>query len=699
MRQESYGRWAPTGLENAAGHWAWWRGPALAAVLVAALLGADRAGMLPAAPESAVLPLSDWLSATLAWVARTFKPLLRSFSAGLTWPLEAVRALLLWLPWPSVILLAAALGYRARGFRLALGCALALGFVVITGYWPRTAVTLSLLALAVPAAVITGLALGILAYRSPAVARLLAPVLDLMQTVPTLAYLLPILVLFGIGPVVGVVASAVYSIPPMVRATSLGLRRVPPEMVEAGVSAGSTPNQLLAWVLLPAALPTVLVGLNQTIMASLSMVVIASMVAGVDDLGIAVYQTMKLAKFGQSMMAGSVIVIVAVVLDRVSRAFAEPVVRLRAEPGRLWLTVAAAFAVLLLFSELMPILRTFPEALVVRPAPLFDAALNELTRVAFPVTSAVKTWTLYHVLLPLKLGLPASIRPAWWGFSMSPLVTMTYLLAIGAVCAMLMAARRRHAAIAVAAAALFYYLGLVAAPWPVTVAVAALVGWAAGGVRLALLALGTLGFILLTGGWAKAMVSLQLCAAGAGLAFIVGSALGIWAALDRRVAAVVGPLCDMLQTMPVFVFLIPAVMIFLVGEFTALVAIVLYSIAPAIRFAEVGIQRVPAELVEAARMMGVDRWQLLWQVQLPVALPEFALGLNQTVMMALAMVVVASLVGAPGLGQEVMIALSEADSGRGLIAGVNIALLAILLDRLLQAWSAQANQRLGPNRD
>ena len=191
------------------------------------------------------------------------------------------------------------------------------------------------------------------------------------------------------------------------------------------------------------------------------------------------------------------------------------------------------------------------------------------------------------------------------------------------------------------------------------------------------------------------MISLQLSAVGVTVSFLLGSAIGFWAATNDRVSAVIRPVCDTLQTMPIFVFLIPAVMVFLVGEFTALVAIVLYAVVPPIRYAELGIRNVPAELTEAARMMGVTRWQMLWQVQLPVALPEIALGLNQTIMMALAMVVVASLVGAPGLGQDVMVALSQANSGRGLVAGLSVAMLAIVFDRILQAWSARRKRALG----
>ena len=136
-------------------------------------------------------------------------------------------------------------------------------------------------------------------------------------------------------------------------------------------------------------------------------------------------------------------------------------------------------------------------------------------------------------------------------------------------------------------------------------------------------------------------------------------------------------------------------MVFLVGEFTALIAIIMYAIVPSIRYTEHGMRNVPVEIVEAARMMGASRRQLLWQVQLPVAAPEIALGLNQTIMMALAMVIVASLVGAQGLGSDVMVALSRADPGRGLVAGLCVALIAIVADRTLQAWAATRKRALG----
>ncbi|MBA3519601.1 MAG: ABC transporter permease subunit [Rhizobiales bacterium] len=676
-----------------------WIGPALAAVAALLVLVAAERGLIRPAPSEAVVPLADWLSAALSWFSASFRGLFRGMAALLAWPLEYFRIALTWLPWPTLILICAAIGYVAGGLRLALFCAAALSYTVVTGLWEPTAVTLSLIAVAVPLSAMTGLLLGILAFRSRTAWRVLEPILDLMQTIPTLAYLLPILALFGIGPMVAVVASAIYAIPPMVRAVVHGLQRVPPDIVESGTMSGSTRRQLLTWVLLPSAMPTVLLGLNQTIMAGLSMVVIASMVGGVSDIGIEVYQTMKQAKFGQSILAGAVIALLAMMMDRVSRGLA---LRGDGRDGSTWrpsravvIALAAAIVATAALASAVPALRSYPQDWIVYPAPLLDSALESFTRVAFPVTSALKSWTVAFVLMPLKIGLPQAIRPSVWGIEMSDAVTYAYAALIAAGCLLLVLASLRRLAISLAVLAVFYYFGTTGTPWLLTIGLISALGYWVGGWRLGLLAVGGMTFILLTGSWERAMISLQLTAVGVTVSFVLGSAIGFWAAGNDRVSAIVRPICDTLQTMPIFVFLIPAVMVFLVGEFTALVAIVLYAIVPPIRYGELGIRNVPGELTEAARMMGVTRWQMLWQVQLPVALPEIALGLNQTIMMALAMVVVASLVGAPGLGQDVMVALSQANAGRGLVAGLCIAMLAIVFDRIIQSWSAERKLALG----
>jgi glycine betaine/proline transport system permease protein len=596
------------------------------------------------------------------------------------------------------VLICACLGYLASGWRLAAFCTVALLYIVVTGYWEKTALTLASVLVAVPLSVFFGLMIGIWGFRSRAARRAIEPALDLMQTIPFFSYLIPILVLFGIGPVVGMTASAIYAIPPMVRNVMLGLERVPPDIVESGLMSGSNGRQLLWWVQLPSSLPTILIGINQTVMAGLSMVVIAAMVGGVDDIGLEVYNTMRQAKFGQSLLAGLVIALLAMITDRISRGFAskqQDAAGGRGADRRVILVALGAIIAVIVLAAFVPALHSYPEAWVFYPAGAMNDALDWFTRTFFTLTSALKAWTTYYLMLPLKIGLVGSVRPSFWGFAMGPAVTATFAGLAALLC--LMAARIGGWGWALSAAvlAIFYYHGTTGVPWPAFMLLTGVLAWQVGGLRILTLTLASLLFILVAGMWTGAMISVELSAVGVLFSFGLGSGLGIWAAVDDRVSAFLRPICDTLQTMPIFVFLIPAIMVFLVGEFTALVAIVMYAIVPSIRYTEHGIRNVPAEIVEAATAMGTTRRQRLWQVQLPLALPEIMLGLNQTIMMALAMVVVAALVGARGLGEQVMIALNQANSGTGIVSGLAIAGLAIVTDRIIQSWSSSRKKALG----
>jgi len=191
------------------------------------------------------------------------------------------------------------------------------------------------------------------------------------------------------------------------------------------------------------------------------------------------------------------------------------------------------------------------------------------------------------------------------------------------------------------------------------------------------------------------MVSVYLCGISVVIASAIGLPIGIWAARRERVHEIVQVVIDTLQTLPSFVYLIPVVMLFRVGDFSAMIAIVAYALVPTIRYTDHGIRQVPAPLIEAARAFGCTRRQILWRVQLPIALPEIMLGINQTIMMALAMLVITALVGTRDLGQEVYIALTKADTGRGVVAGVCVAFIAIIADRLISAWANRKKKELG----
>jgi glycine betaine/proline transport system permease protein len=232
-------------------------------------------------------------------------------------------------------------------------------------------------------------------------------------------------------------------------------------------------------------------------------------------------------------------------------------------------------------------------------------------------------------------------------------------------------------------------------PWAGVAGIVALAGWSLGGARLAALTGGLAVMIAITGQWEKAMITVYLCGIAALLACLIGIPIGIFSAERERLWKGVEIAIDTLQTLPSFVYLMPAVMLFRVGDFTALIAVVAYAVAPAIRYTAHGLRQVDPQLVEAGRASGCTPWQLLTKIKLKLALPEILLGLNQTIMLALSMLVITALVGTRDLGQEVYIALTKADTGRGLVAGLSVAAIAIIADRLITAGASRMRRRLG----
>ena len=238
-------------------------------------------------------------------------------------------------------------------------------------------------------------------------------------------------------------------------------------------------------------------------------------------------------------------------------------------------------------------------------------------------------------------------------------------------------------------------LFMLSMPWLGVVAMMGAAGWYLGGLRLALVVIGFTGFIAVVGMWEKAMISVYLIGVSVVIASLIGIPVGIWAAGNERAHKVIQVVIDTMQTLPSFVYLIPVIMLFAIGNFSAMVAVVLYAVVPAIRFTDHGIRRVPPSLVEAARAAGCSRFQILRKVQLPLALPEIMLGVNQTLMMGLSMLIITALVGTRDLGQETLIALSRVDPGRAVTAGLCVAAIAMTADRLINAWAKRRKAELG----
>lgn len=641
---------------------------------------------LTAFPKDWVLPLAAAVNVVTDAVLPVLQPTFRAASAMLDWPMRAVRQGLVWLPWPAVMLAVAALALKAGGVRLAIYAVLALAYMLVAGYWPQSMSTLSLVILAVPISATAGFGLGVLGYRHKHVKPALQAALDLMQTVPAFAYLIPLLLLFGFGPVVGLIASALYATPPMVRNTMLGLESVPEAITEAGLMSGCTRRQQFWQVSMPTAMPQILVGFNQTTMAALSMVIVTAIIGGFEDIGWEVLSSMRKAEFGQSILSGLVIALMAILIDRTTMGFAKGA---GGTTGRFrrWLP-----AVLLLAVALALVIRIlWPEATLLPQSGLRGHAgeankwLLGLVRDYGWLFDGIRNGTLYALLLPLRIGISGAASPAIWGFALTPALTLAYAVAVAAASLTLGRRFGWRPAAAIALAGLLLYTGFLGFPWPAFILAAALLAYQVSGIRLALFAAGGFTLILMAGLWGALVQSLYLCVLAVLMCLVIGGALGVLAAASDRFSAAIKPICDALQTMPQFVFLIPALMLFKVGEFTALIAIMLYAVVPPIRYVEHGLRHVRSDVVEAVQQMGATRSQTLFQAKLPLAAPVIMLGLNQTIMAALSMLAIAALVGTRDLGQQVYVALGKADAGMGLVAGLAIAFLAILADRIIQA--------------
>jgi glycine betaine/proline transport system permease protein len=231
-------------------------------------------------------------------------------------------------------------------------------------------------------------------------------------------------------------------------------------------------------------------------------------------------------------------------------------------------------------------------------------------------------------------------------------------------------------------------IGLLSLPFWLVILVAVVVGGRRLGWKFGLFVALALTLIVVTGFWLQTMVTLALTLSATTISLIFGIPLGIWCARAQRVNAIVRPMLDFMQTMPAFVYLIPAAMLFGLGRVPGIIATVIFAMPPVVRLTSLGIRQVSAEQVEAGNAFGCTSTQLLFKVQLPIAMPTIMAGVNQTIMMALSMVIIASMVGAGGLGNDVLSSIQRLDIGLGFESGLAVVLLAIILDRLTESFGA-----------
>lgn len=271
-------------------------------------------------PEFFRVPLADWIDAVMAWVLSNWGVVFDAIGDAILYMLLSIERFLLWLPWFVIVLLVGIIAWRA--IRLWWAGLIMASFLVLIGsfgYWDLSMMTLAIIIAAVILSLGIGIPTGIVMARSNLVESIIRPILDAMQTMPSFVYLIPALMLFGLGKVPAVFATIIYAVPPVIRLTNVGIRQVPPSVIEAARAFGSSARQILFEVQLPLAIPSIMVGINQTTMMALAMVVIASMI-GARGLGLEVLLSINRIEVGRGFEAGLSIVLLAIIIDRITHA-------------------------------------------------------------------------------------------------------------------------------------------------------------------------------------------------------------------------------------------------------------------------------------------------------------------------------------------------------------------------------------------
>ncbi|WP_371645804.1 ABC transporter permease subunit [Streptomyces sp. NBC_00597] len=544
--------------------------------------------------------------------------------------------------WLGVVAL---VGYASWVFGNVRVAALAVaGFVLfgLQGLWRESMDTLALTLAAVLVSLLIGIPLGVWAGLSDRVYRLATPVLDFMQTMPTFVYLAPLTLFFLIGPASATIATLIFATPPAVRITAHAIRSVPAATVEAAQSLGATRGQTLATVLLPLSKRTVVLGVNQTIMAALSMVTIAALIDA-PGLGKTVVKALETLDVGTAFNAGLAIVVLAVLLDRVTTAASEEDARRRGgrrDRRRRPLLLAGA----VLTGGCVWLSHTYVWAAQ------FPAGSGVGAAIARTADSAT-AWAQGGFA-----GVTGAVRD---------LVTTLLLNPFEAL--------------------------LTGSPWWLVGAVVVALGALTGGPRVAATAAACVALIVGTGLWRDSMTTLASSLVATVIVLALGVVVGVWMGRSALADRLVRPVLDAGQTMPAFVYLVPFLALFGASRFTAIVAAIVYAAPVTVKIIADGVRGVPLDTVEAAVSAGSGTWQIITKVQLPMARGALALATNQGLVYVLSMVVVGGLVGAGALGYDVVAGFSQGQLyGKGLAAGLAIVLLGVMFDRITQAAAHRA---------
>lgn len=557
------------------------------------------------------------------------------------------------LPWTVVAGSAITLGYALSGRWLAILVGIATSYIAIFGQWEPAMETLSFVLIAAPASVLLGVCLAVIAFKSRAVENALMPLLNVAQTMPHFSYLVPVTVFFGVGDHAGAIATVIFATPPMIRLTLLGLKGVSPEVLEAGQMNGCNKVQLMFKVLIPTARHDILVGVNQVIMQCLAMAVIASFI-GAKGLGFNLLLALNQLRIGQALELGICIVLIAVVLDKLSLGWANKQIDYFAdlsfvERNKYALIMAAilmggivlAFFGKLIFGDGINYFYLIPHNQGLTTENFWQSGVDWMVDNWYSSLQAFNTGLIVNVLVPMKnayLGMP---------------VSATFVLVMG-------------------------------------------IAYIVGGIRSALIVGGLLLFIASTEWWDRALITAYMATFGVIVSATIGLITGSLCAQNKFATKAILLLCDTLQTFPSFIYLIPVIMLFGVTDTSVLIAVIIYATIPAIRYTVEGLSNVPQSLQDAGSMSGVNRMQRWVQIELPLAFPHIMLGINQTVVFALFMVIIGAMIGTDDLGQLILKSLSDKHGiGNGLMLGLCVAFIGLAVDQILRTWASERKKALG----
>ncbi len=548
--------------------------------------------------------------------------------------------------WLGVVAVASWVALALAGWQIAILVGLSFASFGVLGWWSDSMDLLIITGITVLIALVIGIPLAVWMGNSKFATAVVTPVLDVLQTLPGFVYLLPLFLFFGIGAPAGIMATLIYAIPPVIRIASHGIRSVAPSTIEATTSLGQTTGQRIRKVQLPMARSTVVVGINQTTMAALSMATIAAFISS-PGLGVPVIEALDLVAVGKAFVPGLAIVIMAIMLDRTTTAISERSEKLKRAGGvnrRMRFAVLGVAGVVTLIAVYLSRTyfwaATFPErfdygaTLAARVQSISDWVSNHLGT----LTTGIKNQISNLILNPLQDLLANS---PWW---------------LAGIAILLLAA-------------------VVGGRWATLSTAICL----AGIYRLDL--------------WHDTMITLATTLVATVLVMVLGVIFGVWMGRSKAADRILRPILDAGQTMPPFVYLIPALALFSIGRFTAIVAAIIYAAPAAIKLIADGIQGVSPTTVEAATAAGSNRWQIISKVQIPMARGALVLAANQGLLYVLSMVVIGGAVGAGALGYDVISGFRQSERfGKGLAAGLCIVLLGVMLDRITRKAASRSTQ-------